>query len=83
MFYENLTWFTVLWVSLLSVRRLWRAAHQPVVASVSSPQRKTLRPLKPRTPNDCPIRGRPHPTPLLGKPDVRPWSERKKPPQQA
>ena len=27
MIYENLAWFTVLWVRLLIVRRLWRAGH--------------------------------------------------------
>ncbi len=63
MFYENLAGFTVLWVSVLVARRLWRAAHQPVPTSVSSPKRKTPRPLKPRIPNDCPVGGRPHPTP--------------------
>ena len=34
----------------------------------------------PRTPNDCPVCGRPHPTPLVGnicKPGVLPWRERK------
>jgi len=49
MFYENLAWFTVLWVSLLVVRRLWRAAHPPVPASVSLPKRLTPRP--PQTPH--------------------------------
>jgi hypothetical protein len=44
MLYENLAWFTVLWVSLLIVRRLWRAAHPRVPASVSSPKRKMPRP---------------------------------------
>ena len=68
MFYEHLAWFTVLWVSVLVARHLWRAAHQPVPASVSSPKRKTPRPLKPRTPHDCPVCGRPHPTPLWGNP---------------
>ena len=82
MFCEHLAWFTVLRVSLLIARRLWRAAHQPILASVSSPQRKTPRPLKPRTPHDCPVCGRPHPTPLVGnvrKPGVLPWRERKSP----
>jgi hypothetical protein len=55
MFYEHLAWFTVLWVSLLIVRRLWRATHQRVPASGSSPKRKMPRPLKPRTPTDCPV----------------------------
>ena len=54
MFCEHLAWFTVLWVSVLICRRLWRAVHPSVPASVSSPKRKTPRPLKPRTPNDCP-----------------------------
>ena len=67
MFYEHLAWFTVLWVSVLVARRLWRAAHQPASASVSSPKRKTPRP-RPHTPNDCPVCGRPHPTPLWGNP---------------
>ena len=61
MFYEHLAWFTVLWVSVLVARRLWRAAHQPVPASVSSPKRKTPRPLKSRTPNDCRCVGGPIP----------------------
>jgi len=78
MFYENLPWFIALWICVLVVRQFWHATHQPVPASVSSPKRKAPRPLKPRTPNDCPVCGRPHPTPLWGnvrKPDVRPWSE--------
>lgn len=81
MFYENLAWFTVLWICVLVARRLWRAAHQPVPASVSSPKRKTPRP-KPRTPNDCPVCGRPHPAPIAGnvlKPGVLAWSKRKSP----
>jgi transposase-like protein len=80
MFYENLALFTVLWVIVLVAHRLWRAAHLPIPASVSSPKRKTPRPLKPRTPNDCPVCGRPHPTPLWGnprKPGILPWRERK------
>jgi hypothetical protein len=80
MFCENLAWFTELWISLLIVRRLWRAAHPRVPASISSSKRKMPRPLKPRTPTDCPVCGRPHPTPLWGngrKPGVLPWSERK------
>ena len=62
----------------LVARHLGRAAHPLVPASVSSPNRKTPRPLKPRTPNDCPVCGRPHSTPLWGnprKPGVIPWSE--------
>ena len=66
MFYENFAWFTVLWVSLLIVRRLRRAAHPRVPASVSSSKSKTARPLKPRTPTDCPVCGRPHSTPRWG-----------------
>ena len=80
MFYEHLAWFTVLWVSVLVARRLWRAAYPCVPASVSSPKRKTPWPLKLRTPTDCPVCGRPHPTPFWGngrKPGVLPWSERK------
>jgi hypothetical protein len=80
MFYEHLTWFTVLWVSLLVARRLRRAAHSPIPASVSSPKRKTPRSLKSRTPHDCPVCGRPHPMPIGGhvrKPGVLPRSERK------
>jgi len=82
MFYEHLAGFTVLWVSLLIVRRLWRAAHPRVPASVSSSKRKMPLPLKPRTPTDCPVCGRPHPTSLWGnrrKAGVLSWSERKSP----
>jgi len=82
MFYENLAWFTVLWVCVLVARRLWRVAHQPVLASASSPKRKAPRPLKPHTPNDCPVCRRPHPTPFgdhVRKPGVLPWCERKNP----
>jgi len=80
MFYGNLAWFCVVWVSVRVARRLWRVAHPPVRAAVSSPKRKAPRPLKPRTPNDCPVCGRAHPTPLVGnmcKPGVVPWRERK------
>jgi transposase-like protein len=80
MFYENLVWFCLLWLSVLVARRLWRATRPPVAVAVSSPQPKTPRPLKPRTPNDCPVCGRPHPTPLVGhvrQPGVLPWCERK------
>ena len=80
MFYENLTGFMVLWICVLVVRRLWRTAHPVIPASVLSPTRKTPRPLKPRTPDDCPVCGRPHPTSLWGnnrKPGVLPWRERK------
>ena len=45
MFYENLTWFMVLGIGVLVARRLWRAAHPPIPASVSSPPRKTPRPV--------------------------------------
>ena len=82
MFYENLVWFCALWLGVLVFRRLWRMAHQPTLVPRSAPKRKTPRPLKPRTPNDCPVCGRPHPTPLWGnvrKPGVLPWSERKSP----
>jgi len=48
MFYENLAGFTVLWGSLLIVRRLWHAPRPPVPASVSSSKRKMPRPLKSR-----------------------------------
>ena len=67
MFYGNLAWFCVVWFSVLVVRRLWRVAHPPVHAAVSSPKRKTPRGLKPRSPHDCPVCGRAHPTPLAGK----------------
>jgi len=80
MFYENLACFIALWIGVLLVRRLWRATHPRVPVAVSSPKHKTPRPLKPRPPNDCPVRGRPHPTPLAGnvrKPGVLPWRERK------
>jgi hypothetical protein len=80
--FENLTWFTMLWVSVLVTRRLWRAAHPPIPISVSAPKRKVPRPLKPRTPNDCPVCGRPHPKPFGGhvrKPGVLPGCERKSP----
>ncbi len=66
MFYGDLAWFCVVWVSVLVARRLWRAAHPPVRAAVSLPKRKAPRPLKPRTPNDCPVCGRAHSTPLVG-----------------
>jgi hypothetical protein len=82
MFYENLVGFCALWLGVLAFRRLCCAAHQPILASVSSPKRKTPRPLKPRTPQDCPVCGRPHPTPLWGNPrqaGVLPWNERKSP----
>jgi len=82
MFYDHLAWFTVMWVSVLGVRRLWRATHQAASACASTPPRKTPRPLKPRTPHDCPVCGRPHSTPLVGnvrKPGVLPWRERKSP----
>jgi len=80
MFYENVIWFSMLWVSILVTRRVWRATRPPVPVVVASPRRKTPRPLKPRTPHDCPVCGRPHPTPLLGntrQPGVLPWRERK------
>ena len=80
MFYGNLAWFCVVWVSVPVARRLWRVAHPPVRAAVSSPKRKAPRPLKPRTPNDCPVCGRAHSTPLVGnvrKPGAVPWRERK------
>ena len=80
MFYENLAWFCVLWICVLAARRLWRATHRPVAVAVSTSKRKTPRPLKPRTPQDCPACGRPHPAPLIGnirKPGVLPWPERK------
>jgi IS1 family transposase/transposase-like protein len=79
-FNDNLAWFCVLWISVLVARRLWRATHRPVAVAVPTPKRKTPRPLKPRTPKDCPVCGRPHPTPLLGnvrKAGVLPWRERK------
>ena len=82
MFYENLVWFTVLWVSVLVAHRLRRATHPPVPASVSSPKCKMPRPLKPRTPDDCPVCRRPHPTPLWSNPrqaGVLLWRERKSP----
>jgi IS1 family transposase/transposase-like protein len=80
MFYENLVWFGLLWVCVLVVRRVWRATHPPIPVAVSSPKRKAPRPLKPRTPHDCPVCRRPHPTPVGGhvcKPGVLPWRERK------
>jgi IS1 family transposase/transposase-like protein len=78
MFYENLAWFCVVWVSVRVVRRLCRAVHSPVCAAVLLPERQAPRPLKPRTPNDCPVCGRAHPMPLVGnvcKPGVLPWRE--------
>jgi hypothetical protein len=81
-FYEDLAWFLALWLCVLVVRRLGCTASQPIPATVSSPSRKTPRPLKPRTPNDCPVCGRPHPTPFgdhVRKPSVLPWCERKNP----
>jgi IS1 family transposase/transposase-like protein len=80
MFYETLAWFAVLWICVVILRRLWRTRRQPVWVSPAAPKRKTPRPLKPRTPDDCPVCGRPHPTPLWGharKPGVLPWVERK------
>ncbi len=59
----------------------WRGTYPPISTCVSAPPRKTLRPLKPRTPHDCPACGRPHPTPIVGnvrKPGVLPWRERKR-----
>jgi len=79
-FCENLAWFCVLWMSVLVARHLWRATHPPVSVAVPTPRRKTPRPLTPRTLKDCPVCGRPHPTPLIGnirKPGVLPWCERK------
>lgn len=80
MFYENLVWFGLPWLGVLAARRLRHATHPPVTVAVPSPKRKTPRPLRPRTPHDCPICGRPHPTPLVGnirKPGIVPWRERK------
>jgi hypothetical protein len=80
MVYENLIWFCRLWISVLVARRLWRAIRLPASAVVSSPRRKAPRPLKPRSPHDCSMCGRPHPTPLMGnvrRPGVLPWRERK------
>jgi hypothetical protein len=66
MFCDNLVWFGLLWVIVLVGRHLQRAAHQPTLAPGTPSQRKTARPLKPRTPNDCPVCGRSQPTPLWG-----------------
>jgi len=80
MFYENLAWFVALWIGVAILRCLWRTLRQPVCVSTAAPKPKTPRPLKPRTPHDCPVCGRPHPTPLVGnvrKPGVLPWRERK------
>lgn len=80
MVYENLVWFCLLWLCVLVARRIWHTTHSPVAVAVATPKRKTPRPLKPRTPNDCPVCGRPHPTPLIGnnrKPGILPWPERK------
>ena len=80
MLYENLVWFTLLGICVLVMRRLWHAAHSALPSSVPSPKRKTPRLLKPHTPHDCPVCGRPHPTPHVGnarKPGVLPWRERK------
>jgi len=80
MFYEQLAWFVTLWLCVLVLRRLGHSLRQPVCVSAAARQRKTPRPLKPRTPHDCPVCGRPHPTPLWGnvrQPGVLPWSERK------
>jgi len=83
MFYDNLVWFGLLWVIVLVGRHLRCAIHALVTAALIAPsQRKTPRPLKPRTPHDCPVCGQPHPTPLWGNPrqaGVIPWSERKSP----
>ena len=66
MFYENLMWFGLLGALVLVGRHLQRATRQPAPAASTPSQRKTPRPLKPRTLNDCPACGRPHPTPLWG-----------------
>jgi len=82
MFVENLAWFCGLWMIVLIGRALGRAARRRVPALAPEPKRKAPRPLKPRTPNDCPVCRRPHPTPLWGNPrqaGVLPWSERKSP----
>ena len=67
-----MTFFMI--VELLQRRRAF--GYEPVVLS------KEPRPLKPRSPLDCPVCGRPHPKPLWGhvhKPGVLPWPERKHP----
>jgi hypothetical protein len=83
MYADDFEWFGVLWVTLPVGRRLRRAIRAPVTAAPLAPsQHKTPRPLKPRTPHDCPVCGQPHPTPPWGnsrKPGVLPWSERKSP----
>ncbi len=82
MFYDNLVRFGVLWALVVVGRHLWRAMRPPAPATSTPSPRKTPRPLKPRTPDDCPMCGWPHPTPLWGngrKAGVLPWSERKSP----
>ena len=81
MFCDNLVWFRLLWVIILVGRHLRRATRQPAPVASTPSQRKTARPLKPHTPNDCPVCGRLHPTPRWGNPrkaGVLPWSEPKK-----
>ena len=86
MFCDNLVWFRLLWVIILVGRHLRRATRQPAPVASTPSQRKTARPLKPHTPNDCPVCGRLHPTPRWGNPrkaGVLPWSEPKKSARQA
>lgn len=69
---EIITLFIIL--ELLQRRR--ERGHQPVVLA------NEPRPLKPRSPQDCPVCRHPHPKPLWGhaqKPGVGPWSQRKSP----
>jgi hypothetical protein len=61
-------------LELLQRRR--ELGFEPVLLS------KESRPLKPRSPRDCPVCRHPHPKPLWGhahKPGVEPWPQRKSP----
>jgi IS1 family transposase/transposase-like protein len=59
---------------------IWRARRTTASIASQTAAPKAPRVLKPRTPDDCPLCRRPHPTPLLGnvrKPGVKPWPTRK------
>ena len=59
---------------------LWRARRMTASTAPQTAAPKAPRVLKPRTPDDCPLCRRAHPTPLLGnvrKPGIKPWPTRK------
>jgi hypothetical protein len=70
--------YVILGVVTLLIMVLGRQAN--VAPGPKTPQVKIPRPLKPRTPEDCPVCRRPHPSPLCGyvrKEGVKPWCARK------